>query len=129
MWDGHWTDMVSAQRRPITGVWRQHTYPSPCRNSSDLYQFQERPLAKVGWTLSPYSHTFIIGIPSPTHSFTLGLNPSFYANPPYRTLSFFSFKIHCMDFPDYLLLLLSISVFLLFSFFCFYTFLVVGSVR
>ena len=35
-----------------------------------------------------------------------------------------------MDFPDCLLLLLSISVFILFSFFfCFYTFLVVGSVR
>jgi len=34
-----------------------------------------------------------------------------------------------MDFPHCLLLLLSISVFLLFSFFfCFYTFLVVGSV-
>jgi len=45
-------------------------------------------------TLSPYSHTFIIGIPSPTHSFTLGLNPSFSANPPYRSLSFLSFKIH-----------------------------------
>ena len=72
------------------------------------------------------SHTFIIGIPSPTHSFTLGLNPSFSANPPYRSLSFVSFKIHYMDFPDCLLLLLSISIFLLFSFFCFYTFLVVG---
>jgi len=34
-----------------------------------------------------------------------------------------------MDFPDCLLLLLSISVFLLFSFFLFYTFLVVVSVR
>ena len=34
----------------------------------------------------------IIGIPSPTHSFTIGLNPSFSANPPYRTLSFFSFR-------------------------------------
>jgi len=34
-----------------------------------------------------------------------------------------------MDFLDCLLLLLSISVFLLFSFFLFYTFLVVGSVR
>jgi len=33
-----------------------------------------------------------------------------------------------MDFPDCLLLLLSISIFLLFSFFRFYTFLVVGSV-
>jgi len=73
----------------------------------------------------------IIGIPSPTHSFTLGLNTSFSANPPYRSLSFLSFKIHYMDFPDCLLLLLSISVFfLLFSFFfCFYTYLVVGSVR
>ena len=48
-------------------------------------------------TLSPYSHTF--NIPSPTHSFTLGLNPSFSANPPYRSLSFVSFKIHYMDFP------------------------------
>ena len=45
----------------------------------------------------------IIGIPSPTHSFTLGLNPSFSANPPYRSLSFFSFWIHYMDFPDCLL--------------------------
>ena len=53
------------------------------------------------------------------HSFTLGLNPSFSANPPYRSLSFFSFTIHYMDFPDCLLLLLSISVFLLFSFFLF----------
>ena len=34
-----------------------------------------------------------------------------------------------MDFPDCLLLLLSISVFLLFRFSVFYTFLVVGSVR
>ena len=56
----------------------------------------------------------IIGIPSPTHSFTLGLNPSFSANPPYPNLSFFSFRFHYMDFPD--CLLLSKSVFLLFSF-------------
>ena len=41
----------------------------------------------------------IIGIPSPTHSLTLGLNPSFSATPPYRSLSFFSFRIHYMDFP------------------------------
>ena len=71
--------------------------------------------------LSPYSLTFIIGIPSPTHSFTLGLNPSFSANPPYHSLFFFSFRIHYMDFPDCLLLLLSISVFLLFSFFSVFT--------
>ena len=29
--------------------------PSLCKNSSDLYQFQERPLAKVGWTCPPQS--------------------------------------------------------------------------
>ena len=64
----------------------------------------------------------IMGIPSPTHSFTLGLNPYFSANPPYRSLSFFSFfRIHYMDFPDCLLLLLSISVSLLFSFFSVFT--------
>ena len=63
----------------------------------------------------------IIGIPAPTHSFTLGLNPSFSANPPYRTLFFFSFRFHCMDFPDCLLLLLSTSVYLLFSFFSVFT--------
>ena len=79
-------------------------------------------LNESGWfSLSPYSHTFIIGIPSPTHSFILGLNPSFSANPPYRSLSFVSFKIHYIDFPDCLLLLLRISVFLLFSFFSVFT--------
>ena len=51
----------------------------------------------------------IIGIPSPTHSFTLGLNHFFSANHPYRSLSFFSFRIHYMDSPDCLLLFLSIS--------------------
>ena len=43
-------------------------------------------------------------------------HPSFSANPPYCSLSFFSIRFHYMDFPDCLLLLLSISVFLLFSF-------------
>ena len=37
--------MASAQPEPITGVWR---LPSPCKNSSELYQFQERAPAKVG---------------------------------------------------------------------------------
>ena len=46
----------------------------------------------------------------------------------HRSLSFFSFRFHYMDFPDCLLLLLSISVFLLFSFSVF-TLLVVGSMR
>ena len=45
----------------------------------------------------------ITGIPSPTHSFTLGLNSFFSANPPYPSLSFFSFRSHCTDFPDCLL--------------------------
>ena len=53
-----WTDMASAERQPITGVWRR-TDPPPnhplCKNSSDLYRFQERPLAKVGWTCPPQS--------------------------------------------------------------------------
>ena len=43
------TDMASAEREPITGVRRRSRPPicPPCKNS-DLYQFQERPLAKVG---------------------------------------------------------------------------------
>ena len=48
-----WTDMASVEREPITGVWRLippagRPPPPACKNSSDLYQFQERPLAKVG---------------------------------------------------------------------------------
>jgi len=77
--------------------------------------------------MTVFPTVILIGIPSPTHSFTLGLNPSFSANLSYHSLSFFSFRIHYMDFPDCLLLLLSISVFLLFSVFLY--FLVVGSVR
>ena len=55
--------MASAEREPITGVWRRTltgptdpppTHP-PCKNSSDLYQFQDRPLAKMGWTCPPQS--------------------------------------------------------------------------
>ena len=41
------------EREPITGVWRRTApphYPPPCKNSSDLYQFQERPLTKEEWT-------------------------------------------------------------------------------
>jgi len=101
---------------------------------ADLHVAQLMPLPlTVSCLYDHYLPTvtlIIIGIPSPTHSFTIGLNPSFSANPPYLSLSFFSVRIHYMDFPDCLLLLLSISVFLLFSFFfSFYTFLVVGSVR
>ena len=42
---------------------------------------------------------FVIGIPSPAHSFTLGLNPYFSANPPYRSLSFFFFQVSLYGFP------------------------------
>jgi len=70
----------------------------------------------------------IIGIPSPIRCFTLGLNPSFSANFPYRSLSFSSFRIHYMDFPDCLLLLWACPSFY-FLVFLFLHFLVVGSVR
>ena len=54
---------------------------------------------------------FGIPSPSPTHSFIPGLKPSFSANPFHRSPSFFFFRIHYMDSPNCLLLLLSISVF------------------
>ena len=70
----------------------------------------------------------LFGFPSPTHSFIPGLKPSFSANPSHRSPSFFFFRIHYMDSPDCLLLLLSISV-VYFLVFLFLHFLVVGSVR
>ena len=85
--------------------------------------------------LTVESYTIIISLQSyfsllvfhhPLSFYTLGLNPSFSANPPYRSPSFVSFKIHYMDFPDCLLLLLSISVFLLFSFFSVFTLFLVS---
>ena len=79
--------------------------------------------------LTVESYTIIISLQSYfyywysiTHSLFHSRLKSFYsANPPYRSLSFVSFKIHYIDFPDCLLLLLSISVFLLFSFFSVFT--------
>ena len=56
------------------------------------------------------------------------LKPSFYANPPNRSLPFF-FGTDSTDSPDCLLLLLSISVCYFFCFFLFLHFLVVGYVR
>jgi len=67
-------------------------------------------------TVIPIVILNIIGIPSPTHSFTLGLNPSFSANPPYPSLSLFLIQVSLYGFPRLFTLLLSISVFLLFSF-------------
>ena len=91
----------------------------PTQNLHPLIDHQKNLLQVI--RCLPTVILIIIGIPSPTHSFTLGLNPSFSANPPYYSLSFFSIRIHYMDFPDCLLLLLSISVFLLFSFFSVFT--------
>jgi len=114
------------QRRPHRRTDRRHRQDR--RYAYAHHQFPGRGDLE-GHTVILIVILIIIGIPSPNHSFTLGLNPSFSANPPYRTLFFFSFRFHYMDLPDCLLLLLSISVFLLFSFSVFYTFLVVGSVR
>ena len=59
--------MASAEREPVMGVGGGapsgvqgqtdlppfSSYPDPYKNSLDLYQFQERPLAKDGWTCPP----------------------------------------------------------------------------
>jgi len=44
---------LASQVRTLTGP--TSFYPAPCKNSSDLYQSQERPAAKVGWTCRPQS--------------------------------------------------------------------------
>ena len=71
-------------------------------------------------SLSPYSHTYCHTYYywySITHSLSHSRLKSFlFCKSSLPSLSFFSFRIHYMDFPDCLLLLLSISVFLLFSF-------------
>ena len=66
----------------------------------------------------------IIGIPSPTHSFTLGLNPSFSAHPPYL----FLIQVSLYGFPRLFTVTSEHIRLFTFQFFCFYTFLVVGSV-
>jgi len=52
MWGGR-----SGARAYNGGLEAEPTPPTPplCKNSSDLYQFQQRPLAKVGWTCPPQS--------------------------------------------------------------------------
>ena len=62
-------------------------------------------------------------------AFCIRLKSFLFCKSSLPSLSFFSFRIHYMDFPYCLLLLLSISVFLHFSFSVFTLFLVVGSVR
>ena len=118
---------------PITGLQQQQQFVAErhagrrCQSTAAGAQQQQRRStvlsSKCGqchvdsWVDEAGIGILVIGIPSPTHSFTLGLNPSFSANPPYHSLSFFSFRIHYMDIPDCLLLLLSISVFLVFFLF------------
>ena len=81
-----------------------------------VYDICPPPILDICLGPNPIYNRHLTLITLPTLSFTLGLNPSFSANPPYCSLSFFSFRFHYMDFPDCLLLLLSMSVFLLFSF-------------
>ena len=79
--------------------------------------------------LTVESYTIIISVQSYfyyrysiTHSlFHSRLKSFLFCKSSLPSLSFFSFRIHYMDFPDCLLLLLSISVFLLFSFFSVFT--------
>ena len=53
--------------------------------------------------------------PSPLHSFIPGLKPSFSVNPSHRTFLFL-YRTDSTDYPDCFPILLSISIFLLFSF-------------
>ena len=141
-WRHHGTRRSATCRWPERTAWRPaSSAPSSSDNSHDalynkhshiyvlLRAIADKPAPAANYLESAVNHRpdlptvilIIIGIPSPTHSLTLGLNPSFSADLPYRSLSFFSFRIHYVDFPDCLLLLLSISVFLLFSFFSVFT--------
>ena len=66
-------DDLASQVRTLTG-------PTPCKNSSDLYQFQERPLSKVGWTCPSQSTPWRrhwSDLHSPTEgSFLVNVSPS-----------------------------------------------------
>jgi len=72
--------------------------------------------------------SILIGIPSPTHSFILGLIPSFSANPSHRSLSFSFFRFHYI-FTQTVYCLLLAYPYLLFNFFYFILFSFVVSVR
>ena len=76
----------------ITRIYNQH-----CANyiGTLLFPIGSKSCSRCWWQLCRafncrilYDHyrptviLIIIGIPSPTHSFTVGLNPSFSANPP-----------------------------------------------
>ena len=68
-------------------------------------------------------------IPSPTHSFFPGLKPSFSANPSHCSPSFLLLKYLLHGFPGLFIVISGHICFLLFVFFLFLHFLVVGSVR
>ena len=100
---------------------RHQTHGDKSVNPQPIFRFIS---LEYGYT---YCHTYYWY--SITHSLFHSMLKSFlFCKSSLPSLSFFSFRIHYMDFPYCLLLLLSTSVYLLFSFFCFYTFLVVGSV-
>jgi len=97
----------AVQKRSILPTWKV---------CSPLSQFADNSGQLAEWIRHTYYHWHSI-----IHSLFHSRLKSFSANPPYHSLSFFSFRIHYIDFPDCLLLLLSISVFLLFSFFSVFT--------
>jgi len=90
-----------------------HTVDTGCRTRCLYIDMDNHTRFTIG---TQQSYLLLFGIPSPTHSFILGLKPSFAANPFHRSPSFSFFRIHYMDSPDCLLLLLSIFCLLLFTF-------------
>ena len=72
--------------------------PIPNHKSLTLTPNSNADTAIAPMAARRHASAIIIGIPSPTHSFTLGLNPCFSANPPYRSPSFFSFRIPFLSF-------------------------------
>jgi len=77
------------------------------------------------------SYLLLFGIPSPTHSFFLGLKPSFSPNPSHCSPSFLLLKYLLRGFPGLFTVISEhICFLLLLVFFLFFLhFLVVGSVR
>ena len=98
----------------------------PSINSSSNVQLswgaEGRYRRTIVMSVSFLTHSF-----TPTHSFTLGLNPSFSANPPYCSLSFFLIQVSLYGFPR--LFSVTSEHIRLFTFSVFTLFLVVGSVR
>ena len=80
MWGGETWRARAYNRGDLASQVRTLTGPTPCKNSSDLYQFQERPLAKVGWTCPSQSTPWRrhwSDLHSPTEgSFLVNVSPS-----------------------------------------------------